>query len=278
MVGPFTLAEIMGAIVTCVLVTLTYRWSEAQVRNHRSVFVATTCVVLTLLLSIRYQLLPVIQQDLELKALAENSSDANQLFQMLAKAPTGNERPFMAYIVQSRMQSLNEYFDGLAKGRFSVRPEDLSQFLIPMLQSARNEIVATSYAEPASWWREPWGKSYEGENEAAIKRGVKVTRVFLFTSQQDLDAIRPLLLQEVNAGIKVKYAFVGNVPTDLVNGMVVIDDNLAGKLLLTPQRTVDEADFFTQSDDIEQIRRTIDQVELQAVDIQQPAGKQGGSE
>lgn len=277
MIGPFTFAEILGAILTCIVVALTYYRSSINVRMHRTAFVAATCVVLTLLLSLRYQLLPAIQEDLALQALGNANDETRKLFTMLAEAPSDHSQPFMNYIVQSRMESLNDYYNNLDTGRFSVSPEDLPQFLLSMLNSANKEIIATSYAEPASWWNEPWGKSYEAANEAAAARKVKVTRTFLFTSQADLDAIRPLLLQEVKAGIDVKWAFVESLPPNLVNGMVVIDSGFAGKLLLTPQRAVKEADFFTQQNDIDQIKNSIDQVQLQARPLQEASRKGGGS-
>jgi hypothetical protein len=122
----------------------------------------------------------------------------------------------------------------------------LPQFLIDMIRSAKTQIVATSYAQSASWWDQPWGKRYESENAEAAKRGVKVTRTFLFANESELDAIRPLLSKEVDAGITVKYAFVGNLHTQLVSGLVVIDNGLAGELHLTPAKGVKEAEFYTR--------------------------------
>jgi hypothetical protein len=278
MLGPFTIAEILGAALTGVLVIWTYRTSAAEVKNQSVAFVAASCVVLTLLLSLRFQLLPMIQDDLQLEALRETSKETDQLFQILSRAPNDNTHPLMAYILQIRLNSINDYFDDLGHGRFVVDQAGLPQFLLDMVKSAKKQIVATSYAQPASWWDQPWGKLYESENEEAVKRGVKVTRTFLFANEAELNAIRPLLSKEVNAGIKVKYAFVANLHADLVNGLVVIDDSLAGELHLTPTKGVKEAVFYTRTNDIEGVRGRINEVQSEAQDLEAVGSEKKGSQ
>jgi hypothetical protein len=265
MLGPFTFAECLGGVLTCVLVALTYRRSRLEVRGERLYLVAAICVVLTLLLSLRFQLLPTIEEDLRLNALGE-TKETDQLFHILSRAPSISH-PLMTYILEIRLNSLDDYFDGLGQGQFVVDQAGLPQFLLEMIKSAKTQIVATSYAQPASWWDQPWGKRYESENEEAVKRGVKVTRTFLFANQAELDAIKPLLSKEVDAGITVKYAFVKDLHADLVNGLVVIDDSLAGELHLTPAKGVKEAVFYTQTNDIGTVAGRISQVQSQAQDL-----------
>lgn len=278
MLGPFTFTEILGAALTCILVLLTYRRSRAEVRKDTVAFVAASCVVLTLLLSLRFQLLPAMRDDLQLEEEGETSSETNQLFKILSKTPNTKKHPLMTYITQIRLSSLNDYFEALGQGRFVVDQAGLPPFLLAMIDSARTRIEATSYAQPASWWDQPWGKTYETENEKAVKRGVKVTRTFLFANAAELDAIRPLLMKEVDAGIKVKYAFVANLHTELVNGLVVIDDSLAGELHLTPAKGVKEAEFSTHANDIRTIENKIVQVESEAIDLKAPISDKGDSQ
>lgn len=94
-----------------------------------------------------------------------------------------------------------------------------------------------------------------------------MTRTFIFENEAQLDAIRPLLLNEVKAGITVKYAFVANLHAELVSGMVLIDDGLAGELRLTPEKGVKEAVFYTQPNDITTYAGKINQVQSNAMDL-----------
>jgi hypothetical protein len=277
MLGPFTFTEILGGVLTCILVLLTFRRSRAEVRKDTVAFVAGSCVVLTLLLSLRFQLLPTIRDDLQLQADGETSGESNELFKILSKTPSTSDHPLMTYITQIRLGSLNDYFDALGQGRFVVDQAGLPPFLLAMINSAGTQIEATSYAQPASWWDQPWGKTYESENEAAVKRGVKVTRTFLFANATELDAIRPLLMKEVEAGIRVKYAFVANLHTELVSGLVVIDGGLAGELHLTPAKGVKEAEFYTRPSDIRTVEDRISQVESEALDLRAASSEKGES-
>src|ERR1700722_13874396 len=71
MLGPFTLTEVLGAALTCILVLLTYRRSRAKVRKDTVAFVTASCVVVTVLLSLRFQMLPTMHDDLQLEAEGE---------------------------------------------------------------------------------------------------------------------------------------------------------------------------------------------------------------
>jgi hypothetical protein len=271
MVGPFTVVEIVGALAIVCLILFAILRSDASERRGNAVFAGLTGVILTILLSIRFYLLPTMEEDLRLQNLGRGNADAIQLFDMLSRAPVRVKHPLMDYILRMRLSSLDEYYDRAIQGRFMVDQGELPIFLLAMIRSATKSIAATSYAQPASWWDQPWGKVYERENEEAVKRHVSVVRTFIFANEAELNSIRPLLGQEVTAGIAVRYAFVTNLHGNLVNGLVCIDDGLAGELHLTPEKGIKEAEFFTRPIDIGNIRQRIERVQADALILEAPA-------
>ena len=93
---------------------------------------------------------------------------------------------------------------------------------------------------------------------------MSVVRTFIFANEAELNAIRTLLEREVAAGMVVKYAFVKNLHTDLISGLVCVDDGLAGELHLTPEKGIKEAEFFTRINDVANIRQRIERVDAAA--------------
>lgn len=274
--GPFTTPEILGALVTCLLLALTYFRSGPEVRRERTAYVAASCAVLVLLLSMRFQLLPSIEDDMEVKSLGESSTEAKGLFDILATAPDAAKQPLMDYILRLRLDSVGQYFDAISQGKVIVDGPDVPQFSIEMIKSAKSTIDATSYAGASNWWDQPWGVTYEAANEEAIKRKVLVTRTFLFTNKDEFTADAPLLTKEFENRIKVRYAYVGDLHGNIVNGYVVIDGQLAGELHLTPTRGVKDAVFYTQPQDVANVQEIIARVVSQSSEVKSPIVEKGG--
>lgn len=209
--GPFTIWEVLGALLTCLLVIATYRRSGPEVRHQRAALLAASCVVLILLLSMRFQLLPAIVDDSEIQKLASSSKEAQEVAEVLSRAPTVTKQPLMNYILQMRLDGVSQYFGSLSQGKLIVDGSFVPEFSIQMIEHAKSTIQATSYAQATNWWDQPWGHTYEQENERAVTRGVTVSRTFLFTNQDDLRTNQPLMIEEYTACINVKYANIGDV-------------------------------------------------------------------
>src|ERR1700680_2003273 len=120
MVGPFTIVELIGGLITLLFIGFAYFKSDPESRKRRITFAALTGVSLTVLLSLRFYLLPIMEEDLRIQNLSHNNEEAARLFDMLTRAPLTVRHPLLGYIVQVRLSSLDEYFDHAIAGRFVV--------------------------------------------------------------------------------------------------------------------------------------------------------------
>jgi hypothetical protein len=99
-------------------------------------------------------------------------------------------------------------FGALRLGRLRRGQEDL-QYLIQHTRDARTEILAvTNVGEGTGsprWWQEGQGGAYLGENISAIRRGVSINRILIYSKDQETDA-RELASGQHAAGVHVKLA------------------------------------------------------------------------
>ena len=141
----------------------------------------------------------------------------------------------------------------------------MPDFALEMVKSAKKSILATSYVQFKEWWDEPWGKRYEDLNRDAVQqRHVDITRIFIFSNTAEFQNALSHLKAQKQDGIKIEYAMASNLNVKITSDMVVVDDRLAGELRLTPDKGMKEAMFYTNSQDIQQYRTMITDVENQS--------------
>ena len=141
----------------------------------------------------------------------------------------------------------------------------MPDFALEMVKSAKKSILATSYVQFKEWWDEPWGKRYEDLNRDAVQqRHVDITRIFIFSNTAEFQNALSHLKAHKQDGIKIEYAMASNLNVKITSDMVVVDDRLAGELRLTPDKGMKEAMFYSNSQDIQQYRTMITDVENQS--------------
>jgi hypothetical protein len=78
--------------------------------------------------------------------------------------------------------------------------------------------VKAIHVDPMTFWTDDWGTKYFATNQAALKRGVKVTRIFALTDAEARDNIE-ILKEHQRAGVHVLI-----LKPDLVSGESLIFD------------------------------------------------------
>jgi hypothetical protein len=108
----------------------------------------------------------------------------------------------------AKLRDVNAYFDDLAGGQLAVRNQsevfDLLKLLFCEISFIR-EIHSTSSGE-ADEWRTWWGKHYLEIHKAAIKRGVKIQRIFIVRSDDEATSAADIMRANTAHNIIVKYA------------------------------------------------------------------------
>lgn len=99
------------------------------------------------------------------------------------------------------------------------------------INNAEKEIIAVQYANP-SFWRTLFGEKYLESNEEAIKRGVKIVRIWI-QSKEILTEYRDIINAQESKGIQVFIAETHIVPHALLEDFAVMDSQLYIRLELT---------------------------------------------
>jgi len=120
---------------------------------------------------------------------------------------------------------------GLVEGHMTVGA--LSQFTFGRsgINEVRNTMKAVQYANPG-YWRTKYGERYFQSNVEAIKRGVKITRIWL-QDRETLNNYRDIIEAQEKAGIRVLIALLDEVPRGLHEDYLIADDEVLVKLELT---------------------------------------------
>jgi hypothetical protein len=256
-----TVYEIFGLLVTLVSALIAYLRSPDSAKNQNAAFVSLLGVVFTMLMSMRYDVLPKIEDHLVIGQAVAKNRDLLDMVQKLSQAPDAPKEPLMAYMLNLRLRALENHFNMMAEGKFMVEQSEMPDFALELMRSAKKRVFATSYVQFNDWWNTPWGARYEQINEDNIKKGVLITRIFIFSNKEAFEGARKYMEMQKKAGIDVKYAMTQNLDMKLTSDMVVIDDRLAGDLRLTPDKGMKEAEFYTRQTDVDDIKSRITSVD-----------------
>jgi hypothetical protein len=263
----FTVYEIGGLAITILAALLSYLRSPDDAKKQNAALVSLIGTVFTMLISLRFSVMPQIESHL---LLAEKINKTPRVLEMVdgiadaVKIADGAGNPLMRSVLRARLDSIEREMNLVTQGTFEVSNDEIPQFALELIKSAKLSFIATSYVRAADWWNTPWGKQYEALNYVARKNGVKIVRIFIFsTDGEKLAAESYLNLQEKN-GIEVWTAMASDLTSKVTSDMVVMDDQLAGELTLTPDKGIQSARFMTNRQAIDEVKRRFESLQASA--------------
>lgn len=123
---------------------------------------------------------------------------------------------------------------------YTLGPDAISEY-------AKQSIKAIDLTD-ASYWRTTFSENYWEAHKNAIKRGVKIIRVFV-QPRDSLKDISDVLEKQRDIGIDVYFAAVEDIPVELIEDVFIMDDCVFSRSELTSDRryreeriTVDEVE------------------------------------
>ena len=257
------LYEIIGLAVTLLGALAAYFRSDFEHRKTNALLVSVLGIVLTLLIGLRFESLPRL---FELHTMSDQIKQHERLEEVVKKLHRA-----MTTVEDSRHKSLQEllfvrfdrlenYLGEIANGRFIVDEKDVLSFAMKLIDNATKSFTATSYVRIDRWWDTPRGREYEERNLTAVEnRGVRVERIFIFDSETDYDSAVSWMENQREGGIHVATVMSSDLGPGPVKDLVVIDDQIAGELELTPEGFT-RAEFFINQAKVREIKRGIERV------------------
>jgi hypothetical protein len=138
---------------------------------------------------------------------------------------------------------------GLADGYMIAAPRSPYSFGTKGISGAKKSVKAASIAD-FSYWKTNYAQSYLKANKDTLERGVKIIRVFI-ADRKTLESISDVLQTQKEMGIEVHTAVIDDIPNQLIEDTLIVDDKIFSRGELTSDGKLRE------------IRLTIDAVEVQ---------------
>jgi hypothetical protein len=127
--------------------------------------------------------------------------------------------------------SITEFREGL----MNVSPENIFFAYIYLMKEAEHSLTATSFVKINNFWFRGGGKEYEKENFLAVKRKVKITRIYILEDIADMTTeVEYVIRNQMSNGIKLYVAFVNNLRPDLLHDIALFDNRYVMYLDLVP--------------------------------------------
>ncbi|MGW9195163.1 hypothetical protein [Micromonospora chersina] len=158
---------------------------------------------------------------------------------------------------QRRFEEFRRQAEQLAAGRI-VRPGDDDEDLVGATRDCAREMFGLTNVMPRvsgelSWWRGDVGRRYWEANVAALARGVRITRVFVYaTLSPDLSA---LVEAQRRAGVRVGLLPIGAVSPHLHVNLAVWDGSSCWEGKMTAHGEISENEFSVHPADVERLTR-----------------------
>ena len=172
--------------------------------------------------------------------------------------------PFVDFLWDRRWRSFDSHLSGVRAGRFTVEPYEVMTIAVEMLKGKRVQQTLLATSSTQSWWESQEGKNYERMNFDLVDNGVRITRIFIYEDQRELDALKPIMERQQRHGIKVRC--VRRDP-NMSDDYVVLDGKCAGILRLTTKREMIQAEFVFDAGTVAQVQEKFSMIELKAVAI-----------
>ena len=129
--------------------------------------------------------------------------------------------PVYIKIADDNLQESISQLRNLSAGDITFSSRAIYDYTDKGIKEAKNNIKVTSFANEMDYWRSISGKKYLTLNQEAVKRGVKITRMFAMTYEQAIQHIDVLKEQE-KAGINVLVIR----PDKIDKEILLVDDKI----------------------------------------------------
>lgn len=248
----------VGLVAGLGLAFLAYFQSSHPIFHSVTTFLTTQ--ILALAITIQFVSLPTVRSEHQLATIAQENPKALKVFVRFFEARKHATNIFVKEGLDRLPREVEALLDLAAKGRIRVDREDIVRFSFKIVDSASKKITATSFVQRSEFWDTPAGRSYLKKNKDAIDRGVIIKRLFIFRDKKHLEENKKVLENQKRMGIDVWFALITTMKLQFDEDLILVDDNIAGRLSLTPTQGMAFATFYFSRPDIQEVFREFENV------------------
>lgn len=192
--------------------------------------------------AIETQLNSLTGQMYEVLGISQTAHQVPRLFQQLGDLANNyallheKDLPFIKNMALRQLEDLITNSTKSSTGVTEIVPRDVEWVASELIDLAEggSRVMVTSYVNTTDFWSRPSARDYLTKNRQAIERGVTITRVFLFDSDESYQASQSEVERQCAAGIDVRTALTKDLDEDLARDMFLLDELLAAEFVLTP--------------------------------------------
>ena len=164
-----------------------------------------------------------VNEAAELREEIEKSAlDTEVLKQAIRRAGrfTGLNGSLVRQLATSEVERVSGILQSLAGGHELFYEGEDREYLLALTRHARESIMATSWTATSGletgFWLTDLASRYLDLQRAAIRRGVKIRRVFIFETPDLMssDPVKRIIAVQRNIGVEIGLVGVGPVPHD----------------------------------------------------------------
>lgn len=241
--GDMEFAKFLFFDVLFALIVGVFAWFISQ-DSVTSLLLSLLVAIILLMVELRFQL--TIGQETLTRALGFEQKALKDGF-LLVKVPdlvesyssiVASRDELFVQRAQHAISEATADVRNIKEGYFKVRPEDFNAVVNMMLAGTKKAMFGTVFVKMADYWFGGSGKAYFVENLEAVRRGVKITRVFFLEEPAHLgDEIKRLIRAQADGGIDVRIAMTRNLTPDLLRDIGIFDENYVWYHDLVPGAT-----------------------------------------
>jgi hypothetical protein len=236
--------EIGGVFVTSIIVIITYVRSGDSPKWNLILTVSLLGLIFSFLISIRYEIIPRIEKAQLLAYQLTRNQIATDVLQLLLAVKEssyyGNNDVFKDQFDEN-ISNLQTVLKLASDGDFVVPKDDIPLFSDKLINSADESIIATSYVKGTEWWLSHWGREYESINYDLRKKGITITRFFIFSNRKEFEEMKDLIRRHINNKIETYVVFNWESSYVHTEDLILVDRKISGRLVLDPEKNMKRA-------------------------------------
>lgn len=155
--------------------------------------------------------------------------------------------PIFNELAHAQLDEMSSKLKQIASGEIITNGYDY-RWLTTLVDEAQNQLCVTSLVN-LEWWKSPVGRKYWESNLVALKRGVKITRIFI--CQEIIPDVLNIASKMHEQGMEIHIAKISELPENLRVDTVISDTNLVWTTSFTPDMFFKEHHISSRKDDIE---------------------------
>ncbi|GAB2707811.1 hypothetical protein [Nocardia thraciensis] len=221
---------VVGALISVTVAVIFY--VRPDTKSAFGVFAGLLCAALTL----QIQTITMERRHMVADARRQRTLDAidsiswlPDVLDSILESATRVERQFgatpAAEAFRNSFQSCLAALADLERGHFTMPYGDLSM-TYSLTRNCRKTLWATSVQDiDLSWWTSPKSQTYWTLQQDALRRGVSITRVFIYTTLTD--ELERLAGVQRDAGLNILLVDGKQLPPQLKTDIVIWDESCA---------------------------------------------------